>query len=273
MKNPTRHLILGALAIGAAAPLPAATINQIANAQTNTTTNNGGGSFTTTWLDRDNSHQVQQIVETFSWVDGSVSFDYELLVDYTIASGDANGQIVSFTGPTWSKGVQSDGGNGALDDGAGIGESLTFTIGSISNVVGAGPGDISFDGFTSLGIFFADGVSDAGAITNGLTDIWSYDGPLGGQPATIGDPAGAKITGSSTDDGAYSWFGHSANTHAQVNFDPTSTLSYEVRSPSDTSDVNRVRLNNVGLQFTVVPEPSVALLGGLGLLGLHRRRR
>ncbi len=42
-----------------------------------------------------------------------------------------------------------------------------------------------------------------------------------------------------------------------------------------TTDLNadQIQLNNVDVTFTSVPEPSAAFLGGLGLLGLLRRRR
>lgn len=42
-----------------------------------------------------------------------------------------------------------------------------------------------------------------------------------------------------------------------------------------TTDLNadRIQMNNVDVTFTSVPEPSAALLGGLGVLALLRRRR
>ncbi len=42
-----------------------------------------------------------------------------------------------------------------------------------------------------------------------------------------------------------------------------------------TTDLNadKIQLNNVDVTFSAVPEPSAALLGGLGVLVLLRRRR
>jgi hypothetical protein len=222
-----------------------------------TTSNNGGGSYNTTWNERNNSHQVQQIVETFHWVDGPVEFDYQLIVNYETT--DTTAQIVSFGSPSWSKGINSDNSNGAIDGGTNYNETLIFTVTNISNIVNADPGDITFDGFTGLGLFFSDSDDDGGAlmsISGGVTnDLWSYAGALGEQPVDTIVPAGSKITGNSTDDTIYTWFGYKSLTHAQVDLSATlpQVMAYQSREGA-TNGLNRVRINNVGVQFTVAVE-------------------
>ena len=51
-----------------------------------------------------------------------------------------------------------------------------------------------------------------------------------------------------------------------------STVDLEFRL-GNVSGSTRVLVDDVRLDVTPIPEPSMALLGGLGLLGLLRRRR
>lgn len=250
----------------------AATVNVIAGGITKTVPANinGGGSYETTINARTSgvNHLVGSFTETYSLTVSGATFDYDL----TWTGGGGN--LHNFNSPTFSYGIDNAGGsdNNALDDGPNA-ESISFTVSNI-NQTGGAPQIITFDGFTGLGVFFSTQVSDAGAITDGLSDLWSYDGALGTNPATNADPVGVKVLGSSSDDSLYSWIGFKAYAHAQVDISASlpQTMVYEVRQASNTSDTNRVRLNNVGVQFTVIPEPaSAALLALCFVFGIRRR--
>lgn len=223
---------------------------------------NDGGSYLTTITDRDSdpntgNHLVPSFTRTYTITEGFVSFDYDL----TLTGG--NGNLHNFNGPTFSYGIDNSGGsdNNALDDaGPSNPESITFAVSNITQT--AGPVvPITFDGFSALSVFFSAQVSDAGAITNGTSDIWSFDGNLGTNPVD-GDPntpSGTKVLGNSSDDSLFEWFGLRQHAHAQVDLSTIlpSTMVYEVRSPTNTSDNNRVRLNAVGVQFTIDIDPFV----------------
>ena len=249
----------------------AATISTIAGGITRNPTANGGGSYDTTINSRTTGvdHLVASFTKTYNLTVGSVSFDYDL----TWTGGGGN--LHNFGSPTNSYGIDNGGGadNNALDDSGPNAESISFSVGNIQQTAGL-PTAISFDGFTSLGVFFSTNVSDAGAITDGSSDIWTFDGALGVNPGSNGDPPGAKILGNSSDDNAFSWFGIRQHTHAQVDVSGTlpQTMVYEVRSPSNVSEPNRVRLNNIGVQFTVVPEPVSGVLLVLALLATSQTR-
>lgn len=270
-----RILILscGICLVGWVASASAVTISGIANSTTITVpaTINGGGSYETTISSRTSgvNHAVASFAETYSLSVGPYSFDYDL----TWTGGGGN--LHNFNGPTFSYGIDNSGGgdNNALDDGPNA-ESITYAVSNI-NQTGGPATTISFDGFTGLGVFFSAQVSDAGAITDGSSDIWSYDGALGTNPAANGDPAGTKVLGNSSDDSLYDWFGLKSYVHAQVDISATlpQTMVYEVRTPTDGSDNNRVRVNNVGVQFTVVPEPASGMLSLIALLAIGHNRR
>lgn len=257
-----------------ATSVPAVTISGIANSTTISldASVNGGGSYETTISSRTTgvNHLVGTFTETYSLSSGPYTFDYDLT--WTGGGGDLH----NFGSPTYSYGIDNSGGsdNNALDDGPNA-ESITLTVSNINQTAGpAAP--ITFDGFTGLGIFFSTQVSDAGAITDSTSDIWSFDGALGTNPATNADPPGTKVLGNSSDDSAFSWFGLRQHAHAQVDVSGSlpQTMVYEVRTPTDGSDNNRVRVNNVGVQFTIVPEPSSMSLVGLifAVLANHRWR-
>lgn len=64
-----------------------------------------------------------------------------------------------------------------------------------------------------------------------------------------------------------------SGTDIAINFDPNASLGQTLlMTVTDTTQAG-AQLAVTGISYDVVPEPSIALLGGLGLLGLIRRRR
>ena len=238
----------------------ATTISSIAGGISKNPTANGGGSYVTTINDRNGAagtnHSVPSFTRTFSVNVGPWVVDYDLT--FTGLGGDLH----NFNGPTYSYG--NVGGNGAIDQ---PGEGVQFSVSNVAVASGPSPALASFDGFTALGIFFAQSSDDAGAITDGTTDLWTYDGALGTSPGSNADPAGVKTPGQSSDDSIYDWFGIKAHTHAQVDLSGflPQTLNYEFRTAS-VDGSNRNRVNAVGVQFTVIPEPSAMALVLMGSL-------
>ena len=276
-----KFLLSAAVIAVCASTAAASTISVIAGGITRNPTQNGGaaGPYDTTINDRDGSgdaddnHNVPAFTRTFSLTSTEgVTFDYDL----TFTAG--GGILHNFNSPTNAYGVDNGGGddNNALDEGPNP-ESITF---SVDNIVQTGglPATITFDGFTGVGIFFAQGDDDAGAITDGTQDLWSFAGMLGTNPANANaaTPLGVKVLGNSTDDSLFEWYGARTHTHAQVILTDSlpQTMVYEVRA-SPTDGQNRNRLNNVGVQFTVdvVPEPSALVLVAAAAAGLVTRRR
>lgn len=83
------------------------------------------------------------------------------------------------------------------------------------------------------------------------------------------------ITGSGTTrTSTTSGFNGTAATFDLTSFSNVSTITFQIRFADNLNENGKLtRIDDFTLNGTVVPEPSAALLGGLGLLALLRRRR
>ena len=180
-----------------------------------------------------------EYVKTFTFTDGIATFT----ADVRIAAGGGDGTLTAAS----SGHMGVTGSNGTISQ---AGEKHTFTVENIVETTDTGA-TIDFDGFTTIALYFTSEDSDAGALTDNSSDIWSFDGKLG-------DIGGAKASGNTTDDNAYTWTGTSGNVHADVDVSGSlpETLVAEWRT-NTTSGNNRWRTNSVGGQFTV-NRPAVA---------------
>ena len=159
--------------------------------------------------------------------------------------------------------------------------------------IGATTGNPDFQG-NDLGVYsVGDSLFVGGqqkSFKNNGTDVFShglawrvYSGSPSGSFTTVNMPFQFDIGG-----GDQQWGGDSQGAHSDPIEVSTNVLqglapgSYtlDVYSFITTNGVNESAtvFNNVGgnnyqATFTVIPEPSAALLGGLGLIGLLRRRR
>lgn len=132
-------------------------------------------------------------------------------------------------------------------------ENITFTVGYVSSTANVDTSTIAFQ-FNSIGI--------RNFIDFSTTDSFTWNG--GSNINFIG--ASSSTTDYELDTG-FTTIGTTVGVYSRVlhNNDNFGQLSNDSASPSDGL--------NISARFDVVPEPSAALLGGLGLLALLRRRR
>ena len=157
--------------------------------------------------------------------------------------------------PGNSPGIQTFGGNLAYTGGASVvnWELSANTVSNVANpnavfdqiIVG---GNLDFTNLTTLNLSFA---------VAGSSVLWSDSLWNSAQSWTLYDVAGTTTNFSNLSINTINWLDSGGN-----------LFSTTGGSFSLTQNVNDVVLN-----YTVVPEPRAALLGGLGLLALLRRRR
>ena len=137
------------------------------------------------------------------------------------------------------------GGNDAEIDN---GQGLSFALDSVGVSFGDAPGTatISFDGFTGLSSWFTGG------------DIATISGATVAPPGNFG---GNRL--------------HGNGGNVASDFDALSPTFEVLSTGTNTGGAQGFYLGNLDFQLTAtpIPEPSVALLGGLSVLGLLRRRR
>ncbi len=201
--------------------------------------------------------------------DTGVEFDIEVLL-----TPSAGGTLRTNGGTTDREfGVRTAGNNPAIEPG----ESVTATLETVTltNANGLNPADIdiAFDGFTDVIIYFSGNLGDAGKVTDGTTDLWSFEGSL--DPAVNG---GSPVT---SDDSLFTFgvSGQSASSTGNARIDVSSflptTLVVEgvAHSNPPTGENNRLRVDDFGVQFTVtvtssIPEPSTFVLMALGMVSM-----
>ena len=102
--------------------------------------------------------------------------------------------------------------------------------------------------------------------------LWSLSGSGTGMPAIEGDYSGSMSFSSSGGDTVVSGdFGTKHLDHTWVDFDLDWNSDIYLFGLSNHPNIESYRINNIS--FEVVPEPSTALLLGLGLVGIAARRR
>ena len=105
--------------------------------------------------------------------------------------------------------------------------------------------------------------------TNGSIEFGLYNAATGATNIWTGGTALATDTEVSTVAGSFQDFTVTFTTGATVSND----IYVAARYTETGANLIQASLDNVRLDATVVPEPSTALLGGLGILGMLRRRR
>ena len=105
--------------------------------------------------------------------------------------------------------------------------------------------------------------------TNGSVEFGLYGATTGATNIWTTGTALSTATQVSTTPGSFQDFSVTFTTGAIV----SDNLYVAARYTETAADRIQASLDNFRLDATVVPEPSVALLGGLGMLGLLRRRR
>ena len=243
-RETTLSLMTAAMVALGAAFAEAGTVSGIFDGGSGTTYDAADGSGNTGPADDQTSY-----TKTFSFSDGAtgVSFDVDLLLTPTggfIDSANFGHMGVETT-------TDESGASRALDQ---AGESLAYTVSSITQTGGPGGATITFDGFTSVNLRFAEGPGDSGRITDGSGSLFDFDNSDG--TAEVTNAAGTPFT---------------VNVAGLPN-----TVVAEWVAPSNSAAGSSVwRVNTVGGQFTVIPEPATFVLTGLALCatGLVRNRR
>lgn len=188
--------------------------------------------------------------------------------------GDSNNDTLTFdlTADAFSGGIVSNGGLGAssatigttdaafniasgpargFSDGNGIsnGTSIVLTVQNLNLILtGGGSQAAVFTGFTGVSLEEDDSPSDGGTSATVL-----------GHDVVIGSGTGLD--------------GYTFDEDLNLDFAAMAGPLYVTGAGDGTDFDNQFGVGDWDLVVTVVPEPSVALLGGLGILGLLRRRR
>jgi hypothetical protein len=165
----------------------------------------------------------------------------------------------------------------------------SVTLSFVTTSAGGSSGGLPFTvGLFDYGFAFVEGTASGTAQAGSST----YNNPAGGgADTTAGGTAGTSLQSISvtTVAGATTWtFSTSSafvsDLQGAYTGSGASTVNYLLKETGGlATDQNFIRVNSgeastglkptLTIDYTVVPEPSAALLGGLGLLALLRRRR
>lgn len=204
--------------------------------------------------------QAQSFIYNFTDPESGVSFVATLTATANSDNGAATNLQVTSTGGTGAAGIggtNTGGGNGAVDfdnSGSNGGETLSFAVSNVTQIGGPIADDVAFDGFTSLALYFSNNPGDAGAVTDGSSDIWKFNGPLG-------------TAGNSSDDSLYTFAATNTASTVDVSGVTPSSVAYESRQGS--GDDNRIRVDDVTGQFTITLPPQVVTMTVEGDLDLN----
>lgn len=203
-----------------------------------------------------------------------------VLVDFSSAGGSAAGADTN--GNFWTT-IATTGATSNLIDttntASGINLTLTFSGGAGIGFGGSAfnNGDVSAPAPFNQAFAFGDGLfaNDAGAnfatiSLSGLTANTNYSITLyGGRNS--GWSTGSALIGVTDGTGTGGTYGNRSPLTFTITSTASGTAAFTFREQGGAGTVDSVTLTSFSL--TSVPEPSVALLGGLGVLGLLRRRR
>ncbi len=177
-------------------------------------------------------------------------------------------------------------GNTNDNDGNATTTNLTLTANGggsfVNNIVETNTGnDAMMNGYNSLSTI-AWSVLPTDFTTNGY-NIYVYfngnntftSGNLGASVAGVGDPVfGKDPNNNAAFNGVFTRaIGDSAATANNSNYFLFENLTAASGTLNFTSSSASNRIPITGIQFVAIPEPSAALLGALGFVGLLRRRR
>jgi autotransporter-associated beta strand protein len=166
-------------------------------------------------------------------------------------SSSANGAVSVVAGSLYVSGRL--GGNVTIANGATIGSGIDVGVGA--GVIG---GTLTLNGTSTLDLTNLNGTADLSALS-----ISFASAGFGVDNLTLG---GAAINWDAVGNGTYTLLAGTLNPANLDNFGFTNRVSVG-------SLGREAYFQNGSLQLVVIPEPSAALLGGLGLLVLMRRRR
>lgn len=188
----------------------------------------------------------------------------------TFTGNNANGTGIT-VGTGGSSGVGTGSGN-VLNFRANGGQTLAEATATVGGIPTSG----EYFGFT---------VSGAGGNTLDLSTI-SFDFAKGGTSndrgvvvwySTDGFTSNAAVLGNGSENSAVILAANTDLLARNVSFSlaslPDTTSSIEFRFISTNNSGNTIKLDNITIAGTVVPEPSALFLSTLGILGLLRRRR
>ncbi|MEN1680244.1 MAG: hypothetical protein AAGJ46_11685 [Planctomycetota bacterium] len=198
--------------------------------------------------------------------DTGVVFDVSMTISPTGGTGN-----LRTNGGTSDREFGVEGGNAAIEPGEAI--TAAPPVITITDFAGNDPADVdvSFDGYTEVILYFVGNGGDAARLTDGSTELWSFEGTL--DPAENG---GSPVT---SDDSLFTFgvAGQHGSPGGNALIDLSGFLPQTLvleglahSNPPNTGtndDLSRLRVDDFRAQFTVtvIPEPAAGVLVGLAL--------
>ncbi|MEN1680243.1 MAG: autotransporter-associated beta strand repeat-containing protein [Planctomycetota bacterium] len=204
---------------------------------------------------------------TASITDQTTGVSFDVVVTITPSAG---GELRT-NGGTGDRewGVRTAGDNAAIST---TGESITASLTSLTVTDFGGFAEedvqVNFDGFTDAVLYFVGNGSDAGKLTDGVTDLWAFQGTLdptenGGTPdITLGDlPLEFGVAGEGAGPGGNARIDLSSLLPTTLVAEAVDHTNPPPPVGSAGEDNNRFRIDDYGVQFTIdVTSPSAETL-------------